>query len=260
MIPENMTFQSFIQFLNQYATKKGDMLAQSNASMPNRMFRINGLDLSVDLKGAFREFKMPMASLHVERVYSTASPTVDKAGSVKLALDYDNIGNQAQYKKLQANDSFYTGDVQFSRFFLSWDAQADTSIDIVVMIDMDYKAGSAKTSIVGAVNVQNTASSALYQRPPIPVSRQGISAINTTSNYVIPAGQYAIVQAYAQVTAAASNGSVSIGGTTIISLNSAPTGYTGVMTRTALAGETVSCVSGGTGILVFASIELYNNP
>lgn len=256
MIPENMTFQSFIQFLNQYATKKGDMLAQSNASMPNRMFRINGLDLSVDLKGMFKEFKMPMASLHVERIYSTASPTVDKAGSVKLALDYDNIGNQAQYKKLQANDSFYTGDVQFSRFFLSWDVQADTSIDIVVMIDMDYKAGSAKTSIVGTVNVQNTSATAVYNRPVLPVSRQGIQAVNTTSNYVIPVGQYAIVQCYVQVTASA-GASISIGGVLVLSLSSAPVGYSGVMTRLASAGETVSVVSGGTGVVAFASIELY---
>lgn len=256
MIPENMTFQSFIQFLNQYATKKGDMLAQSNASMPNRMFRINGLDLSVDLKGTFQEFKMPMASLHVERVYSTASPTVDKAGYVKLALDYDNIGNQAQYKKLQANDSFYTGDVQFSRFFLSWDVQTDTSIDIVVMIDMDYKAGAAKTSIVGTVNVQNTSATALYQKPILPSSRQSIQAINTTSNYVIPAGQFGIVQCYAQVTVS-SGASVTIGGITVLSLNSAPVGYSGVITRLALAGETVSVVSGGTGVVTFASIELY---
>lgn len=256
MIPENMTFQSFIQFLNQYATKKGDMLAQSNASMPNRMFRINGLDLSVDLKGAFREFKMPMASLHVERVYSTASPTVDKAGSVKLALDYDNIGNQAQYKKLQANDSFYTGDVQFSRFFLSWDAQADTSIDIVVMIDMDYKAGAAKTSIVGTVNVQNTSATALYGKGQLPTSVQRLYR-NTagTSSYVIPVGFYGLVSVQGSVTASG-NGNLSVGGTNCFDMNG--TGYFSSGAKIyAVAGETVSITNGAAGMLIAAQIEVY---
>ncbi len=193
--------QNFEAFLDEFYQQKSNSLKFSNSTNPNRLFRIQGLSLAT-ANETFTKYSIPFRSIHNERIYSTATPTTDIQGSIKLALDYDNINNTANsYKLMQVNDSFIS-DQSFAQCFLAWDAQPDTSIDIAFMIDIDFRAGSAASAIVGEVSVSSASALATKMVPSSTVTK---SVNNSNDSYTIPAGFYGImVGSIEQTTATAS--------------------------------------------------------
>jgi len=197
--------QNFEAFLDEFYQQKSNSLQFSNSTNPGRLKRVtlNLATASASITGAtsaFRKFAIPFRSIHVERIYSTASPSTNKAGQIKLALDYDNINNTSDaYKLLQVNDSFIS-DQSFAQCFLGWDAQADTSVDIAFMVDMDYRAGGAATAVVGTVSVESAGELAVKEVPADTFTYSVNS--NTFLEYTVPAGYYGIACATMNTTAA----------------------------------------------------------
>lgn len=159
MTPEEKQFKEFLSYFTKFTQNKRNQLDFSNTTNPNRIIPVRGLSLATDLKGLFQEFKIPVRSVHVEKIYSeTTGEAV--SGELKMAFDYNNIGNVQNYKLLQANDTFVL-DQTISKFALGWDVQPGVLVDLAFMIDVEYRSGSTKTALVGTV-------STIITSPPIP--------------------------------------------------------------------------------------------
>jgi len=181
----------FNRYMDEYFQNKFNQLSYSNQRYPKRMEKIT-LDLSVAPTQPVK-ISVPFKSCLVSRIYSTSVTTTDKAGSVKILFDYDNLMNIQNAVTLFVNDSFVM-DTSVATGYLTWTAQADTTIDIYFFVDLDYRAGTTKTQIVGTVSVQNSTSTPLYAKSLVPVVT-AVSLSNTTNASVrtIAAGLYAWV-------------------------------------------------------------------
>jgi hypothetical protein len=185
-----MDKKTFNQWMDEFFDSKFNQLRYSNTRYPKRMEKVT-LDLSVAPSQPVK-IPIPFRSMLVSRIYSTSVTATDKAGSISVMFDYDNLMNQSNAIQLFTNDSFSL-DTEVASGFLTWSAQADTTIQLYFFVDIDYKTGSTKTSIVGSVNI--TASSPLGIKQ-VPSSTTQIVAVNTSSSYTIPAGFYAHVSAW----------------------------------------------------------------
>lgn len=207
------TKETFQSWMNDYFQNKFNQLSYSNQRLPKRMEKIT-LDLSVASVNPLK-IPVPFKSCLVSRVYSTATPTTDKAGSVKILFDYENTMNVQNAISIFVNDAF-SMDNSVSQAFLTWSAQADTSIDLYFFVDIDYRAGTTKTQIVGTVSTQNSSATAFYNKPPIPDSCTAYTLTGTASNttiYTCPVGKYAIVSATSSGAVGGDNAQAKIGGT-----------------------------------------------
>jgi hypothetical protein len=182
MIDKNVT--DFEQYIKNYFLEKTDQLNYSTAFNPSRIIKISGLSLAT-ANTFFSEYKIPATAWHVERVYSTTTGA-EKSGKIKLAWDSDNLSNLNNYKLMQSNDAFVLSQT-VAKFFLGWDAQSDTSVDIACMIDVDYRPGSAKAQIIGTASVNQ-----LAYPVPAAIQKASITAVSS-STYTVPAGYYSRV-------------------------------------------------------------------
>lgn len=175
---------TFNQYMNDFFQNKFNQLSYSNTRYPKRMEKIT-LSLATAPTQPIK-ISVPFKSCLVSRIYSTAVPTTDKAGSVKILFDYDNLMNIQNAVSLFVNDSFVM-DTEASAGFLTWDAQADTTIEIYFFVDIDYRAGTTKTQIVGTVSVKP-----LSLAIPTSILNYVQTAVGNQS-YTVPAGYYARV-------------------------------------------------------------------
>ena len=180
------TQATFNAWLNDFFTTKFNSLSYSNQRLPKRMEKLV-LDLSVAPAQPIK-IPVPFKSCLVSRVFSTAATSTDKAGSVSIMFDYDNLMNQTNAVQLFVNDSFVM-DTSVSQAFLTWSAQADTSITLYFFVDIDYRAGTTKTQIVGNVSV--VSASTLATKQVISSTLQKYQTNGTSAAYVIPNGFYA---------------------------------------------------------------------
>lgn len=180
------TQETFNQFMDGFFNSKFNQLSYSNQRYPKRMEKLV-LDLSVAPTQPVK-VPVPFKSCLVSRIYSTSVTTTDKAGTVKIMFDYDNLMNQTNAVNLFVNDSFVM-DTAVAQAYLTWSAQSDTTIEIYFFVDIDYRAGTTKTQIVGTVTVQEAAPVAIKQVPSLSIQK---TAVNTTATYTVPAGKYAV--------------------------------------------------------------------
>jgi len=191
-------------YLTNFFDNKSNSLDYSNKFMPKRV-EIVTIDLSTArTAGSELKIAVPFKSVHVERVYSTSSPTTDKSGTAEILFDYANTMNILNSKLLQANDAF-SMDQSVATAFIVNDAQPDTTMQIAFMVDIDYKAGSTKTSITGGVSVVNTLATAAYTKENAPTLTTAAVQTGTGSStvYTCPASKTAIVTCSSSVAAAA---------------------------------------------------------
>lgn len=185
---DKTTFQNW---LSDFFNTKSNELEYSRVSQPKRMEKIT-LNLATASVDSF-QINVPFKTMIVSRVYSTADTTTDKAGTIKIMFDQDNISNIKNAISLFPNDTLRSGTL-VTKAFLSWDAQSDTSIDLYFYPDIEVIAGTTKTQIVGSVSVINTAATASYNKIPFPdsVEEYAVTGSNNAS-YTVAAGKTAKV-------------------------------------------------------------------
>lgn len=166
---------TFNQWMQSFIEKTTNDLRFSNARFPKRMEKVT-LDLSV-APSQPQKISVPFKSVQVSSIFSTASPTVRKSGKVSIMLDYDNTMNQANAIDLYQEDNFIV-EHESSVAFLTWTAQADTSVTLYFYVDIDVEP-SVKRPIVSS-------------EPPMSIQAIAITTI-TTGTYTIPAGYKARV-------------------------------------------------------------------
>ena len=158
---KNDLLKTFEEFYAWLQNKKSNQLSISNSTVPKRIHIVN-IDLSSKPNSATKNglFKIPtnFTGVQIERFYSTDTG-IDVSGNVRLIVDNDHSSNIQNSKTLYANDSFSIHDGTIATGYLDWDLQPNVSVQIAFFIDIDYRAGSTKTSIVGTVTVQTPASS-----------------------------------------------------------------------------------------------------
>jgi hypothetical protein len=228
---------TFKDWLSEFFMQKSNELQYSKESQPKRMEKIT-VDLSASTVNPV-QINVPFKSMIISRVYSTASPTIDKSGSIFVLFDQDNLANIKNAVSLFPNDTLRSGTL-VSKCFLTWTAQADTSMDIYFYPDIEVVAGTTKTQIVGAVSVQNTNATSIYSKPTIPSLITRLNSAGTTS-YSVRTGFYAMVTFCIASNSAGTN-TVSIGGSVVANDIFASTVSGWAM---ALAGEAV-VVAGAT--------------
>lgn len=243
-----MDQQTFNQYMEAFYQNKNNQLGYSNRTYPKRMEKVT-LSLATAPTNP-QKINVPFKSALISRVYSTAVPTTDKAGSIKVLFDYDNTMNVANAVSMFVNDSFSL-DTEVAVAYLTWDAQADTSIDIFFFVDIDYRAGTTKTQIVGTVTVQEATPLAVKTVPNL-VTR--LVGSNNTATYTVRAGYYAKVY-WSLIGSTSATGSVSVGGTAIASINlpSALTIYLHGQSE-AKAGDIISITTNAGTAVAYAQV------
>lgn len=246
-----MREEDFHRYLERFYDKKQKELAASSQRSVNRIKPVV-FDLSTSpasqnggLPSKLLQVPANFTGLHVEKIYST-STGVAKTGEIKLILDSNTTLAVQNYKLLQINDSFTLENSEIANAWLDWDLQADTSVRISFFIDMDYRAGSASTSIAGTVGVQSASSTGVAVKASPFTTVQKTSTSGTTS-YTIPAGQYAIANFWVD-TGSTGTSSVSVNTTEIIGVDSSiGSGVFGGLSNIYLnAGDVIAlAVSGG---------------
>lgn len=228
------SIKSFTEWFDEYNQQKKNQQRFAVENFPARVFR-KTIDLST--AATLQITGIPFNGAHVEKIYdATTGLSVD--GSVNINFDRGMIDNAISYKKLVENDSFTLG-FSTSNAYLSWSAVSNAKADIVFFNDIDYKAGSQKTTVAGTVSVANTNATAMYTEHPIPES---ITRISAGGSYTIPAGKYAMVRWFgATRNNAGDTANLSIGGQVVTGLFG--TYLSGSWFGIALAGEAVSCAS-----------------
>lgn len=188
-----MDEQSFMQWMNKFIASKQNQLEYSQRMSPKRMQKLT-LDLSTAPAQPL-EINVPFNSLVVSRIYSTATPTTDKAGTVKVLFDTPDLANIQNAISLFPNDTIRMKNSTRKGFF-TWDAQSDTSVDLFLFPDIEVIAGTTKTQIVGTVSTQNSNATSFYNKPPIPDSVTAFNFSSTGSGTIgtVPAGKYWIVK------------------------------------------------------------------
>lgn len=185
---DKTTFQNW---LSDFFNTKSNELEYSRVSQPKRMEKItlNLATASVDPL----QINVPFKTMIVSRIYSTTVTTTDKAGTIKIMFDQDNISNIKNAISLFPNDTLRSGTL-VTKAFLSWDAQSDTSVDLYFYPDIEVIAGTTKTQIVGSVSVINTSATAMYNKIPFPDSIVDTPINgNTSASYTVPVGKTARV-------------------------------------------------------------------
>jgi hypothetical protein len=141
----------FDDYLLEKAIKAKNQLANSQFRQNKRVQSIT-IDLSEDRTEVPFPIPTQFRSLHVARVYTTSTGAT-ASGLAKLVFDHDNAGAiKTDFKTIQANDSFILSDL-VGQCFLYNEAQADTTMVIELMVEMEYRAGSQKSEIAGTVSV-----------------------------------------------------------------------------------------------------------
>lgn len=250
----NQFSAEFQAFINQFAVNKGNDLQFSNSFMPKRVETVV-VDLTTARdSGAPLEIKVPFNAVHVESIYTTASGAAT-TGTVKISFDYGDIASIQNCKTLSSNDSF-TVDKEVSKAFITNTAQSGVSARIAFMTDIDYRPGATQ-SVITSGNV--AISSNKY---PVPSSIEKLYSTNggADATYTVPAGYYAIVQAYCIGTAGGSV--VYIGGGTKLATEIIATYFTSgvqaIPQRTvAIAGEIITATSSGADSKAIVRIEVY---
>lgn len=185
---DKTTFQNW---LSDFFNTKSNELEYSRVSQPKRMEKIT-LNLATASGDPF-QINVPFRTMIVSRIYSTAVTTTDKAGTIKIMFDQDNISNIKNAISLFPNDTLRSGTL-VTKAFLSWDAQSDTSVDLYFYPDIEVIAGTTKTQIVGSVTIQNTSTTGIYNKIPFPDSATDYSVTGSNSaSYTVAAGKTARV-------------------------------------------------------------------
>lgn len=261
--------KDYNDFLKYFFKRKNNLLRQSNATPIKRLY-VFTQDLSqipyangnntVTINGNYL-FKIPtnFTGLHFQQAYQTNDPTVTTSAKVYLTFDDNNIGNVSNSKLLQYNDSFELNDGEVANAWLWWDVQENTTISIAFFIDMDYRAGTSATSIVGDVDIANGPNTAVYTKYPIPV---GIHSITCSGNggaasYTVPSAFYARVTGFVNSGTATGFGNVSIDTIALALVESAANLSLCSSTITVLQAQVISCSSNGANSVATAHIELY---
>lgn len=253
---DKTTFQNW---LSDFFNTKSNELEYSRVSQPKRMEKIT-LNLATASGDPF-QINVPFRTMIVSRIYSTAVTTTDKAGTIKIMFDQDNISNIKNAISLFPNDTLRSGTL-VTKAFLSWDAQSDTSVDLYFYPDIEVIAGTTKTQIVGSVSVINTSATAMYNRPAIPYSREFKAVANsavTTSFTAVPAGYYGKFSITAQ-TAPGGNVTGTIDGVNFLqapSLAAATVSTTIMNDVTVVAGEVVAITTLAAGNSFSARLEVF---
>lgn len=241
-----LDYQTFENYFNRAFNKKANELELSKTKALNRVTR-RVFDLSVAQSQPLL-VNVPFRSLIVSRIYSTASPTTDKSGSVKIIYDTDNLANIENAQNLFVNDTVKSNDMVGQCYF-TWTAQADTCIELLFFTDIEVSSGTTKTQIVGSVTVVQP-----NIKPSSTVTR---SAVTATVSYTIPAGKRAMIGA-SWVTSAAffasiKVNSVLVAGNLVIGAN-----LVGNTQFECVAGDVIELFSGGASAHASAQIALYD--
>lgn len=248
--------KQFNEWMSEFFDTKFNQLRYSNTRYPKRMEKIT-IDLSVAPSQPVK-IAIPFKSLLVSRIFSTSSTSTDKAGSISVMFDYDNLMNQSNAIQLFTNDSF-TLDTEVATGFLTWSAQADTSVTLYIFVDIEYKTGSTKTSIVGSVSVTNSSSTPLYAKSLVPTITVGSYSNVTNANVrTIPAGKYAWVTVQGS-SGGAVGCSANISGTKILDTSS----FAGTQVASSIricvpTGTVFGVVSNSAGAIVSFVFEEYD--
>lgn len=246
--------KTFNQWMDDFFQSKFNQLSYSNTRYPKRMEKVV-IDLSVAPSQPVK-VNVPFKSFLVSRVYSTATPTTDKAGTAKILFDYDNTMNVANALNIFVNDSAVM-DSQVAVGYLTWTAQSDTTMEVYFFVDLDYRAGTTKTQIVGTVTTTpaNTSPTSIKQ---VPSSRQvqQVASATSVAFTAIAVGFYGILRITAACSASSFDGRVDInGGTAIFRLG--VTGSLALGEYRVLAGEVVNVTASSTAGYINAVLESY---
>lgn len=251
MIDENIlrSLKDFSAWFQQYNQNKKDQQDFGVRNMPARVFR-KTIDLST--AGVLQNTGIPFNGLHIEKVYLTATGT-SVEGSINLIFDRAMSDSQFNYKVLKENDSFTTG-FSVARGFLSWSAQAGVSVDIVFFNDIDYRAGSSKTSLIGTVTTTpaNTVAT-LTKRIPALVTRMSESDSGGSSGYTVRTGYYAEVY-WSGTWIAGSTSRLDIAGAVVARASASSGTYALSGMSIALAGELVELFAGTSSSWISAQV------
>jgi len=249
---QNFSLRDFQEWLSNYNQNKKNQQNFGVQNIPARIFR-KTIDLST--AGILQNTGIPFDGLHVEKIYVTATgASVD--GSINIIFDRAMSDSQFNFKKLVENDSFTSG-TSISKAFFSWAAQAGVSADIVFFNDIDYKAGSTKTSLIGTVttNPANTTPTSIKLVPDL-VTRMSESDSGGSSSYVVRTGYYAEVY-WTLTCTAGSTSSVNVGGAVVAKGASTAGPFSMAGKTIALAGERVELVAGTSSSWATAQVVEY---
>lgn len=260
--------KNYDDFLKYFFKRKNNLLRQSNATPIKRLY-VFTQDLSqipyqngnntVTINGNYL-FKIPtnFTGLHFQQAYETNAPTVTTSAKVYLTFDDNNIGNVSNSKLLQYNDSFELNDGEVANAWLWWDVQENTTISIAFFIDMDYRAGTSATSIVGDVDIANGPNTALYTKYPIPVGIHSITCGGNSgaASYTIPSGFYARVTGFGTILATGF-ANVAIDSVNLVLVEGAAGVAVCSGTVTAIQAQVISVSTNGASSSASAHIEVY---
>lgn len=253
---DNLDFKTFSKYMDDYFQAKKNQLDYSTRYVPKRVEKVTLSLATAPTAGNYYKIAVPFKSVLVSRIYSTSSPTTDKAGSIKIFFDQDNIANVQNATTLFVNDTFVL-DTEVAVGYLTWDAQSDTSVDIYFFVDIDYRAGTTKTQIVGNVTVVQGSQTSAVAVKAVPDLVTRLKVANTTTAYSVRAGYYADV--FWSITGSTTNtATISIGGTDIVGMNGAGGANFALSGRSsATAGQSVSATTNAAGSIAYVQIVEY---
>ena len=179
--------QTFNAWMSEFFNNKQNQLEYSQQNQPKRFEKLV-LDLSAAPLNPYR-VPVPFKSLWVKRYFQTSSPSTVAAGSIELITDQNNLANLNNRILLNEYDVAKT-EVLVGESYLTWEAQADTSVEIYFFVDIEFISGTVKTAVTGNVVVSGTVAT----KPAVPLATVRINGASAT--YTVPAGRVALVRAY----------------------------------------------------------------